>query len=441
MRARGKKQISDANRAGWTRRARPLSRRNGKLWAIVTVTGTASLFITACGSSGSGSNSGSGGSKTIVVGAPVDLSGPAAGFGKTYAKALQYAVDQVNANGGIKALGGAKLDLKVQDDKSDPQVAVQILRQMKQEGAAVFLGPITSSSVVASKPTILQLGIPLITSAGDPTLAKDNKGLIFLSALDSYGITDRTMDFLHAQQAAGKIHVRKLGVLSTTVPSGPQVHDQTIKRADAEGWTTTDVAYDASQTKDFAPLVAKFRQANVDLVTGYSFPADGIAFAQAVAAQSWRPKDGFVWTIGSASAPGYQAALGSIVTNWMSLGYATINTSCPATKTTADAFKEKYGVLPTSTDFAAMAGVNIFVAAAEKAKSVDASKLQAALQSGDELTKFCEGTYFMPGVVKYDERGENIGWTGAVRQFDGKGAEVGVWPEGFATGDPVWPAK
>jgi branched-chain amino acid transport system substrate-binding protein len=377
----------------------------------------------------------------IVVGASVDLSGPAAGFGKTYAQAIQYAVDQVNSNGGLKSLGGAKLKLLVKDDKSDPQLTVQILRQLKQEGAVAFFGPITSSGAVAAKPTIAALGVPLFTSAGDPKLAEDNHDLIYLSGVDSNGITDRTMDFLEAQQKAGKINVGKLGVLGTTIPAGSQVLAETVKRADAVGWKTTQISYDPAQTKAFAPLVAKFRAANVDLVTGYSYPADGIAFAQAVAAQSWRPKYGFVWTIGSASAPGYQKALGPIVTNWMSLGYATINTSCPGTKTAADNFKQKYGVVPTSTDYAGMAGLAIFAAAAEKAKSVDAAQLTKVLHSGDEITKFCEGTYFMPGTVQYDARGENTGWTGAVRQFDGKGGEAGIWPVGFATQDPVWPAR
>jgi branched-chain amino acid transport system substrate-binding protein len=376
-----------------------------------------------------------------VIGAPVDLSGPAATFGKTYAKALQYAVDQVNKNGGIKSLGGAKLKIEIQDDESDPQRAVQIVRQMKQDGAAALFGPISSSTTVAVKPTIESLGVPIFVSGGDPSLVKENdKDLIYFVAVDNNLLTDRTMDFLEAQQKAGKIDLKSVGVLGATVPAGHQVIDTTTKRAGAAGWKVTQVSYDQTQIKDFAPLVAKLRNADVDLVTGFSFPSDGIAFAQAVAAQSWRPKYGFVWTIGAASAPGYQDSLGSIVTNWMSMGYSTINTSCPATKATADAFKQENGVYPTSTDYVAMSAIAVFATAAEKAKSVDPKKLAEILHSGQEITKFCEGTYFMPGTVKYDENGQNIGWTGAVRQFDGKGGEAAIWPPDFATHDPLWPA-
>ena len=53
--------------------------------------------------------------KEVKVAVVVPLSGPWARNGELHVKGAQLAVDDINAAGGIKALGGAKLKLVVAD--------------------------------------------------------------------------------------------------------------------------------------------------------------------------------------------------------------------------------------------------------------------------------------------------------------------------------------
>ena len=47
---------------------------------------------------------------TVRIGAVLPLTGPLAMAGQRVKNVISFAVDEVNAQGGIKALGGAKLD-------------------------------------------------------------------------------------------------------------------------------------------------------------------------------------------------------------------------------------------------------------------------------------------------------------------------------------------
>ncbi len=60
------------------------------------------------------------------------LSGPFANVGEMEVRAFQYAIDQVNARGGV--LGGAKLELVTFDNKNNAQDSLLALRQASDQG-------------------------------------------------------------------------------------------------------------------------------------------------------------------------------------------------------------------------------------------------------------------------------------------------------------------
>ena len=66
------------------------------------------------------------GSDTIVLGASLQLTGSLASVGQTYRDAYQFAVERINASGGV-VLGGFqyKLALKILDNQSNPTLAAQ----------------------------------------------------------------------------------------------------------------------------------------------------------------------------------------------------------------------------------------------------------------------------------------------------------------------------
>ena len=65
--------------------------RSSPLWLILAILLVLSLTLSACG----------GGQAEIKVGAPLPLTGPYASDGEQMLKALQMAVDEQNAKGGL----------------------------------------------------------------------------------------------------------------------------------------------------------------------------------------------------------------------------------------------------------------------------------------------------------------------------------------------------
>lgn len=123
---------------------------------VLAMATAATLAVTAfagCSSSNansgnvSGSTSAADGEKTIVIGGSGPLTGDAAQYGVGVKNAIQLAVDEVNAAGGVN---GNKLKLVFEDDEADSgDKAVNAYNTLKDQGMQIFLGTVTTGSCLA----------------------------------------------------------------------------------------------------------------------------------------------------------------------------------------------------------------------------------------------------------------------------------------------------
>ena len=100
---------------------------------LVMVFVAAALVITGC----SKGPSGEAGKGTIKIGYISSLSGPFAGVAQYCTPAVQMAIDNVNAAGGIN---GRKVELVVRDDTGDASVIAQKANELVGAGCVVVLG-------------------------------------------------------------------------------------------------------------------------------------------------------------------------------------------------------------------------------------------------------------------------------------------------------------
>src|SRR5262247_3837863 len=103
----------------------------------------------------------------IVIGAPNSLTGGLGELGTRTVWGLQIAVDQINRDGGIKSLGGAKLKLVPADTSSEnPTQAASLTRRMiDQEGAIIIAGATASAMTLAAQVEAEKSQVPLITDS------------------------------------------------------------------------------------------------------------------------------------------------------------------------------------------------------------------------------------------------------------------------------------
>lgn len=114
----------------------------------------------------------------VVIGAPNSLTGGLAEGGINFIYGLTTAVDQINREGGVKALGGAKLKLIVADTTSEnaPQTASITRRLIDQERAVMIAGCSASAMTLAGQVECEKSRIPLLTNSyADPIVQRGMK--------------------------------------------------------------------------------------------------------------------------------------------------------------------------------------------------------------------------------------------------------------------------
>src|SRR6266540_7397752 len=117
--------------------------------------------------------------KTIKVGIVHPVTGPLAEPGQACRLGAQMAADAINAAGGIKALGGVKLELLLGDTQTKPEVGRTEAERVVSQGAQLLVGSFDSGSTAAMVPVAQQRRIPFLVdiAAADPITANVAKAV------------------------------------------------------------------------------------------------------------------------------------------------------------------------------------------------------------------------------------------------------------------------
>lgn len=384
--------------------------------------------------------------RSVKIAAPFGLTGPEGPFAKPYISGLELAIKYINDNGGIKSMGGAKLELMLQDSQSDPKNAVRLLREMKQQGAAFAVAPFASGLVLASKPVLNELDLPTIVPSLARPITEDNANKVLwrISNVDEALVND-AMTFLDEAIKAGTIKVGSIGIVAQAGGAGAPFARAIEARAAKMGIKVVNQSYDATQNRNFGPIVAQLAAANVDLVTGFMFPADALQFAEAYFLQQWKPSQGFLWMAGAHGEHSFRKALKTDTARWMVAGFAATSqlsaaTSCASMKKFAADYEAAYKEPLTGLVPAAPAAIAVIADALERAASTEPAALKRALAATN--MDYCgHPLYALAGGVRFNANGDNERFQPTIIQHEGETGLVAVWPKAVADRAPLWPAR
>ena len=104
----------------------------------------------------------------IILGSAISITGKYSQEGKNASDGYNFAVDAINARGGVKVNGKSyKLEIKYYDDESTPARTAQLLeRIINQDGIKYTLGPYASGPTKAALPVIEKYKIPMVEAEG-----------------------------------------------------------------------------------------------------------------------------------------------------------------------------------------------------------------------------------------------------------------------------------
>ena len=370
----------------------------------------------------------------------VPLSGPNASVGEQAVNAAKLAVADVNNQGGIKSLGGAKLNLIIADATNDPQGAIntseRVLSQSKVAGAyGLALSPLTTAAL----PAFVKHHVPVITSAiSDTLVTPNNGGYLFQIAPKGSAFGNQQVEFLKFLNTTYKMGITKAAILYVNNPYGIATKKGVEQLATKAGLEIVlNSAYPADIT-DASPLVSKIEQSGAQVLFPVSYISDSSLLLTAL-----RSANSHVLVIGGGAGfiwPPIGKSLGDKVNGLTSVASWNLNSknvnADPKLVDVTQRYAKAYGTFMPEQAGEAYAGLSVLAAAIEAAKSADPAKVRDALAAMD--LKSGGGSLMQPGEVAFDANGANRHVKPVMIQWQG-GVPHTVFPEDVATSKVVKP--
>src|SRR6516162_5241524 len=196
----------------------------------------------------------------VNIGVIQPLSGANAQFGINSRNGIELVADAINATGGIKALGGAKINLVVADATSNPAAAsVAAQRLITQSELTAIIGAFGSSLALAISEVAARADIPLLTDSFADEITGRGLESVF-QVTPKASITGRAqVNYTLAMAEAAGNKIGKLAIIYEDTAYGT-AQSRGLRRAakDANVDVVMDESYPFGIT-DAAPLISKLR--------------------------------------------------------------------------------------------------------------------------------------------------------------------------------------
>jgi len=408
-------------------------------WSIVPVTLVGCLLLT-----GFGMLSGAAAADNVVrVGNIIPLSGPSASVGQQGKNAREMAVEEINAGGGIKSLGGAKLEMLYADSESKPEKGVaEAERLINTEKVHVLTGCWNSAVTYPTTAVAERYGVPFIVpvSVADKITEQGFKTVFRIAAKDSWWTRDQ-FAFLKDLEKEFEAEVKKLAFIYENGDWGKGFAGQWQKLAKEGGYEVVlDEPYPSTAT-DLSPVVQKIRRARPDVLMLVSNAADAILLTNTLAEYKVKLK-AIIASGGGHADPSFIEATGNNSQYIFDIVEWETDVNKPGAKETNEKYRAKFGYNLTGEAVDAYLAMYVLADGLERAGSLDPAKIREALAQ----TNYRSGPGMIVGydAVEFDQTGQNKHAALVMVQINdvGNGMErISVWPAAArrAGYEPVFP--
>jgi branched-chain amino acid transport system substrate-binding protein len=335
----------------------------------------------------------------IVVGLAGPMTGGIAAFGEQLKRGGEKAVEDINAKGGVL---GQKLHIEIGDDACDPKQAVSVANDLVSKKAVVVIGHFCSGSSIPASSVYAEANIVEISPAStNPQYTERGLKNVFrvCGRDDAQGPTMADYILSHFK---GKV----IAIVDDKQTYSKGLADAFKSALNKAG--TKEVMYDeiTQGEKDYSALVTKLKQAKVNVLFYGGYHPEAALIARQAKEQ------GMTLTVAGGDAlndPEFNAIAGPA-------GDGTLFTFNPdATKDPANAALVKWfqdqKYEPAGYTLYAYAAIQAWSAAATKAGSTDAAKVEDALRANKFNTTLgsigfdAKGDVIAPGFLVYEYKG------------------------------------
>ncbi len=342
------------------------------------------------------------------------------------------AIDEINAAGGIKSLGGAPLEAVLGDAQSKPEVGAGEVEKFNEAGVAAIVGAYSSGISLATTQTAAKHGIPHVVDVGvnDKIVGRGLENTFRFGPGFGVITRDGVDHLIKINEAAGKPAKSVVIVHENTTPFGSYMAGLMTKGLEPAGFEVKEVLPHPTPNKDFRNIALKIKEIGPDLVIPSHYYSEGVLFLRTLQRQRVAPKAIYSVLGGASSQYRFLTEFPEAAQYVMDCNHWFDPANAAATalrqKTEAAGKSFSYEV------FLAYTAVNFIADAIERAGSAERGKIIEALASST-----WDG-HFMPYGPTVIENGQNTAARPLVMQIQGQEIEV-VAPAEHATKPAIFP--
>jgi branched-chain amino acid transport system substrate-binding protein len=379
--------------------------------------------------------------ETVRIAQVIPLTGPWADLGQMAREGAKIAAEEINAAGGIKSLGGKKIEVVVADAGGSPESAKNATQRLISDypDLSAGMGAILSSMTLAATTATEQAGLPWVTQSYATSITERGLKHVFQIVPDSKTIAGETFPILTkiAKAATGKTPSKLAIIRDNTAASQDFFKPMLDGGFEKLGITVSvDAAY-TPPLSDATPIALKVRSSDADLVFLFITALPDVKRVL----EALNQYDIKLPITAQAATLGMPGVAGAIKTDALE-GLISTAGIWPGAKQKAvvEKFKQATGEnwMPEPA-LAGYSGTWILKEAIEAAGSADRSVITKALHEMD-LKDGPAAAALPTGAVHFDETGKIASPT--ITAFEWlNGKPYTIYPPQAAEADPKWPTR
>ncbi|MGI6161436.1 MAG: ABC transporter substrate-binding protein [Christensenellales bacterium] len=362
----------------------------------------------------------------VKIGVVSCITGSNSESGRQNVLGARLAEKYINDNGGIKALGGAKVELVLIDSTSDANnSALAVERALDANPDIVAInGNATSSMTLPMLPVLQKYEIPAICStAANSTITEQGCDFIFQPGSDGRQFSELQLEFIqyYAEIKGLDLKEMKIGIVFENSAWGQDTAAGNKKNCEEAGLNVVvEETYPVSGFSDASPIVTKLKNAGVDILLPASYVNDTKLILNTMEAMDYKPLivaggSAFVWPAFSKdlgeSAEGILSAANWVWDNKHAMNVAEFK------DVIEPMYREINGEFMGEQVGPSFAGTMMIYEAIEETGSTDSVEIRDYIRTmtGENSQWFA----ILHGDSKFNENGKNIGNKPVIGQWQG----------------------
>jgi len=224
--------------------------------------------------------------KTVKIGLIHPVTGFLAYPGGQLRYGCQMAIDDLNKAGGVKSMGGAKLEALLGDSQAKPQIGAAEVEKMNEAGVDAFTGCYQSAVGLAATAAAAKYNIPFSIDVGvsDRLVGRGLKNVFRLA--DGYGriARDAAVNLGKINKAAGS-PAKTVVIVHEESEFGTGTAKLLKGMLPEHGLEVIETIKHANPTRNFDNIALRIKAMKADIVTPINYPGEYVLLARTLRQQ------------------------------------------------------------------------------------------------------------------------------------------------------------